>query len=100
MKKKSTIEAQVEASLASLDHIERAETDPYFYTRLKARMERRTVRSPLWLKPALVFPVLALLIGMETFYWLGQSTTNDTSELEAFSDYFGLDQDLSTFEIE
>lgn len=38
MKKDFELERKVEATLASLDSIQRVEADPFFYTRLSARL--------------------------------------------------------------
>ena len=41
MEQKFEMEQEIEATLNCLDSVTRAEPKPYFYTRLKARMERR-----------------------------------------------------------
>jgi len=67
MKKKST--PLVDEHLKSLHGMQEAGTDEFFYTRLKARMERSEV-SVNWsfpLKPVWVIGTLSLLFAMNIF---------------------------------
>jgi len=48
MKNDRSIEQKVEQALASLDHVTRADTDPFFYTRLAAKMHAE--EDSVWIK--------------------------------------------------
>ena len=58
----------------SLQQIKEAETDPFFYTRLKARMEKQTEASG-WsfpLKPVWIISMLVLFLFINTFFLVTQ----------------------------
>ncbi len=61
---------RTEEILSSLDGIKRASAPEFFYTRLKARMEKELLpaarRSGL-LKPAFALPLLALILAVNAF---------------------------------
>ena len=60
--------------LESLQQISAAETDPFFYTRLKAKMEKQ-VQDPGWsfpLKPVWLVSMLVLFLFINTFFLVTQ----------------------------
>jgi hypothetical protein len=76
MKKKST--PLVDEYLQSIQGMQEAGTDEFFYTRLKARMERSEV-SDNWslpLKPVWVVGTLSLLFAINIFMVSQQAKTN------------------------
>lgn len=46
MKNRTNTEREVEKTLASLDGMERASTDDFFYSRLSAKLENREITHP------------------------------------------------------
>lgn len=87
MDRKKKIEEEIARTLAEFDRAERLPEDPYFYTRLQARLNRREVKNTLFtriLRPAIVTALLLLNIGTAYFYLnTGTSgkTTNQRQEL-------------------
>lgn len=61
---------QLERILASLDKAQRVPAPPYFYTRLRARLEEAPSRQPqlLWLRPIPVVSMLVILLLLN--FWL------------------------------
>jgi hypothetical protein len=67
MNKRPDIGKMVEKSLESLNGIERAEPQPFFYTRLKARLEREEknvweLAGSFLARPAVAFVALCLIL--------------------------------------
>lgn len=66
--KRNVPEQEVDAILDSLDGMQKAEPRPFFYTRLKARMEKEAAPQGLagikWLKPSLAFASLTLFVAL------------------------------------
>lgn len=65
MKDKDRIpkEEEIEKTMQSLDGIERAKTDDFFYARLQERLQNRKTSSTRFeLKPALTLAVAAVLV--------------------------------------
>ncbi|WP_304236660.1 hypothetical protein [Jiulongibacter sediminis] len=88
-------EEEIEKTLQLVDKIDKAEMPPFFYTRLKARMEKEIVANPkiAWLlKPAFVIPLLAITIAINslTISTLLQNRSADPSEKEAFINEYNL----------
>lgn len=87
--------------LQSLQEIREAETDPYFYTRLKARMEKQLpdAGTGFTLKPAWVVSILMIFLFINTFFLVTQlknskdKTVEDTT-LQNFAS--GYDLTVST----
>ena len=64
MKHKNLIDEQIEKTLNSLEGIRPAETDPYFLSRLKARMEKEsTSNNPEGIWEFLLQPRMSLSIA-------------------------------------
>jgi hypothetical protein len=64
--------------LSSLDGIKRAVPEGFFFTRLKARMEKDLLPAstqPGLLKPAYAFPLLVLILAVNAFAILGKKNT-------------------------
>ena len=80
-------QARIEQILNSWDGAKKAEVPPFFYTRLKARMEK-SVEVPVvksWLlKPAFVVATLVLVIAINVFFYFqdGNSTITPSSNDE------------------
>jgi len=65
--------------LGSLDHSQRAEAPAFFYTRLKARMERellKNAKSSLILRPVYALSALALLLLLNAVVILQKDEVN------------------------
>lgn len=83
MEKKST--PLLDEHLQSLQGMQEAETDPFFYTRLKAKMENQSVTQG-WgfsLKPALAIISLVILLAVNGFMLVQQFKTNKTKDTAA-----------------
>lgn len=80
---------KIEDILNSLDRVEKASAPGFFYTRLKARMEREMVTEAhrSWkLRPVFAFAALLLVILINTAVFLkgNQPENNTASETEIF----------------
>jgi hypothetical protein len=99
MKKKST--SLLDEHLQSLDGMKEAGTDDFFYTRLRARMQRELVRDN-WsfpLKPVWIVGTMTLLLAINVFMLSQQlkvkSTTSAAgSSLQGFAESY--DQAISS----
>ena len=98
------IDEKINETLNSLEGISRAEPKPFFYTRLKAKMEAQlqTSNSAMVrrLKPALLIPMLAcsLLLSVASVYTVLNYDTQDSSlsGRDAFIQEYGLNESVST----
>jgi hypothetical protein len=96
MKKKVIPASQLlDEYLKSVDGMQEAETDPFFYTRLHARMQKQ----PAWLfplRPAWIITGLALLLLLNGFMTInkftaaGQSAVVGVSPLQDFATAYDL----------
>ena len=79
---------KIEEILGSLDGVQRAEVPSFFYTRLKARMEKGQYTAPQkhWaLRPVYALATLAIVILLNAVVLLkGQSQENNASETETY----------------
>jgi len=100
MKQKET--PLVDEHLLSFRNMKEATTDPFFYTRLKVKMERRQGQSG-WnfpLKPVWVIGSLALLLALNGIMLVRQLKTSKTetsatgSSLQSFAASY--DQSISS----
>lgn len=80
---------KTEDLLNSLDGVKKVQAPDFFYTRLKARMEREAdspVRKPRWfLRPAYVVASLVVILAVNTFVLLnnrGSETTTVADDTE------------------
>jgi hypothetical protein len=71
MKKSYNIEQKVDETLKAFDGINQAEPKPFYYTRLKARMERELLQPKTVLgwtfKPIYAYASLALVLSINIF---------------------------------
>jgi hypothetical protein len=71
MKKSEEIEQKVDETLNALDGMKQAEPKPFYYTRLKARMERELLQPKTLLgwtfKPIYVYASLAFVLSLNIF---------------------------------
>ena len=86
--------------LESIQQIKEAETDPFFYTRLKARMENETGEWSFPLKPIWVVSMLFIFLFINTFFLVTQSSgnkemTTSGSSVQNFANEYDLT--VSTF---
>ena len=93
MKNDKDIHREVEKTMRSLDGIERASTDDYFYSRLKDRIERdeETLLRPAWGIAALI--TLILINVLSVFYYADNPNSTDElsqEELTAFAETYVL----------
>lgn len=98
MKRKERIEQEIQKTLDQLGKDDGLQPDPYFYTRLSARLRERTRQPKSWnliLKPAAL--ALLILINIGTIFWYtssssGQSTVVDskTEMVSLLSNDFGV----------
>jgi hypothetical protein len=84
MKMKNDIQNKVQQALDSLDGIQRAEPQPYFYTRLRARLQRneRTIWETMgsfMARPVVAVAGLCLILLMNAAILLRQSNNDTTS---------------------
>ncbi len=74
--------SHIEEILSSLDNAKRAEVPSFFYTRLKARMEKETTARPSWiLRPAFALAALLLIILVNAFVIFQSNQTKDTDSV-------------------
>jgi hypothetical protein len=82
--------------LQSLQGIQPTETDPYFYTRLRARMEKgQEPAGSFLLKPVLAVAALSIVLLLNTLTILQQKTStpqpvNSTETIDDFSREFNI----------
>jgi hypothetical protein len=78
MVNKEHINREVEKTLQSLDNATRAEANPFLFTRIKARMERKNGWERityLVTRPAVAFSVLFLVIALNGLVLLNSSNS-------------------------
>src|SRR6266480_4572623 len=85
--------------LKSLDQMKEAETNPFFYTRLKARMETKANAWNFPLKPVWLLSLLALCLFINAFFLVTQikqnkGTSSQKTSLQNFAS--GYDLTVST----
>ena len=93
------VNEEIEKTMQSLDGITTAEPQPFFYTRLKVRMENAQAAMPpqmRWvLKPAYLFSTLAIIILLNIVSAMNYSkSTNQNSDeqsIEGFAKEYGFD---------
>jgi hypothetical protein len=75
------------------------ETDPYFYTRLRAKMEKQHEPVQWPLRPAWIFGILVLLLCVNLFTLLPKNKTSDPSaKTETIEDFASAyDQTIKTY---
>lgn len=93
------LDEKIEGTLGALEGIESAEPNPFFYTRLKARMENAQEALPpriRWvMKPSVVFSSLALIIVLNVVSVINYSKNSQQTEkqsIEGFASEYGLSE--------
>lgn len=86
MKSANHIQTEVERTLDSLDGLKRAETAPFFYTRLMARLERsETSVWNQWMellsKPAVSLGLLLIFLCMNGYLLFNRLTEKTESQV-------------------
>ena len=87
MTQKEKIEQEIEQTLESLNGIKRAEANPFLFTRIKARMNRkanawdRTISFVS--KPLVALAVLALVMAMNGWSFFGKTSNQATGNYVA-----------------
>jgi len=86
------IEKQIEETLQSLNHLEKAKANPFFYTRLEAKISEKSEILPktnFALKPVWSIVMILLLIGLNLFtyitVWKERKNQNQQSIDNVFS---------------
>jgi hypothetical protein len=98
------IDRKKEDTLNSLDGVARAKPNPFFYTRLKARMERemenRNSVMTRGLRPVVLIPMLAcsLLLSVASVYTVINYESQDSSlsSRDAFIQEYGLNESVNS----
>jgi len=102
MNKKEKIEQAVQKTLDSFDQAERLKSNPFFYTRLKARIEEldaQRMQPKGWeiargvVKPALLLLIIALNIFTATLFFKNRNNESSSREqlLNSFAQELALD---------
>lgn len=102
----SEIQRKVDAALASLDNIERAAPNPFFYTRLEARLEKNQVNvwervSRAVTKPVVALASLAFLVLLNAAVVVqGMSDPDNTQEVADMTSTEDLRASITFYDIE
>jgi hypothetical protein len=102
MKKKETsIEKEVEKTLQSFDRLQPLAHNPYFYTRLKARLKEVKQRKAGWRPVLILRPVLVVLLALVNVYaavliWDNGNDTQTDREayVSALASEYALEQNI------
>ncbi len=99
MNRKQKIEQEIEKTLEQFERAERMPGNPYFYTRVQARMDeadeaKRRTLIPAALKPVFLGALLSLNILTAVYFLSGNSAqTADRSDLlSEFAQEYGLEE--------
>lgn len=80
----------VDEYLKSIDDCKEAETDHFFYTRLKARMEKGVVKGSFSLRPVLIIAMLAIMLIINSFVIIKQNRLKENATLEDFGNNYSI----------
>lgn len=70
MEKRDLIETEIEKTLNSLDGMDRAEVNPFLYTKIANRLdEQETSESRFNFKVAIAVVIVCLLINLVTYFY-------------------------------
>ena len=82
MTQKEKIQQEIESTLDSLNGIKRAEANPFLFTRVKARLNRKAggwERTFSFIsRPLVALAVLALVMAMNGWSYFNTNTTTET----------------------
>jgi len=86
MSSNNFIQQEIEKTLQSLDGVQRAEANPYLFTRIKARMEKNTSWeriSSFVSRPVIAFATLLLIMAINAFvlFSSGKNEGTGTGEI-------------------
>src|SRR4030095_15246221 len=92
----------IESILESLDHVKRASTPDFFYTRVKARLEKGyepAIRRPWVMRPAYAMAALAIVILLNIAVILqrgntSEQITTDTETYQSIAAEYNLDDNI------
>lgn len=100
MEKKNNL--LVEEHLLFLKEMKEVETDAFFYTRLKARMEKENAANdwhfplkPVWIISSMSFLLLINVVMITVKNKTTKTTVEETSSLKSFAASY--DQNISSF---
>ena len=87
MKKKLDLEARVNATLNSLDDVQRATPGPFFFTRVQARLTREDKNSWEQIssfigRPQIAFAGICLVVILNLWTILRQNNSNSTARID------------------
>ncbi len=103
----NNINKKIEETMHSIDGIDKAQPNPFFFTRLEARMEKE---NNIWVKitsfvtrPLVAFACICLVIIINAFVILSSSLSTNTStkqntELATVDEYTQINTTLYDFE--
>ena len=80
----------VDEYLKSIEDCKEAETDHFFYTRLKARMERVEEKWSFSLKPALLIAMLTVMLGVNSFVIINQNKSQEKETILDFGNNYSI----------
>ena len=80
----------VDEFLKSIEDFKEAETDHFFYTRLKARMERGEDKVGFSFKPVLIIGMLAIMLIINSFVIIKQNRSQDNVTIEDFGNNYSI----------
>ena len=97
MTSKEKIQQEIEQTLQCLDGVKRAESNPFLFTRIQARMNKRSSRweertFSFISKPAIAIAIVVLVMAVNGWaLWggsgTGETVTADTNVSELANDY-------------
>src|ERR1043165_3369229 len=90
MKSKKNIQQEVEKTLGSLDHVQRAEANPYLFTRIKARLQQpggewERITSFIS-RPAIALTTLVLIMAINAWVVFNSNDNHKKEENVASMD--------------
>ena len=88
MTQKEKIQQEIEKTLESLNGIRRAEANPFLFTRIKARMDRKGAWDRTFSfvsKPLVALAMLALVMAMNGWSYYNNTTPTDSLAIEETS---------------
>jgi hypothetical protein len=101
--RRERIEEEIERTMQLLDSKEPAETDPFFFTRLQARLGRqKEIAAPSWIRQNIPLAlVAALLVAANSFLIYRQFKTvpavTSSQQYEALATEYQLDVNSSDY---
>ena len=111
MTQKEKIQQEIEQTLETLNGIKRAEANPYLFTRIKARLNRKTDAWDRTIsfvsKPLVALAVLALVTAMNGWSYFGTASAatetvvaDETANLPDFENDYKLITSTDSYDLE